>query len=164
MAEETPKRRPGGQPKPLAERKAHNFTFRGRPDLRGALAAKAEHNQRSLSEEIEHRLYRDLEREKIDQDIKKMHTAAFVMAVRQAGFQIVRDAGGNVTINISPEMLLAEADGLLRSGFVAAENVDKSPTEIMTERVAKAAAEQVAERVEALLREAGLIRRNEGAA
>ena len=41
--------------------------------------------------------------------------------MRQAGFQIVREAGGNVTVNVSPELLRAEADGVLRSGFVAAE-------------------------------------------
>ena len=62
-------------------------------------------------------------------------------AIRQAGFQIVRDGGGNVTVNVSPELLLAEADGILRSGFVADENVDRSPLEIMVKRTVEEAVE-----------------------
>jgi hypothetical protein len=76
-----------------------------------------------------------------------------IQAIRQAGFQIVREVGGNVTVNVSPELLLAEADGILRSGFVAPENVDKSPLEIMVERVMKN-----------VLAEAGLLGRSKGAA
>ena len=48
--------------------------------------------------------------------------------------------------------LFAEADGILRSGFIAEENIDKSPTEIMIERVV----ERV---VENALAKAGLLGR-----
>lgn len=124
------------------------------------LAAAAKNTGRSISEEIERRLneWKSLERTK--EDIEKLHAASKVQldtnriqAIRQAGFQIIRDAGGNVTVNVSPELLLAEADGILRSGFVASENIDKSPMEIMIERA-----------VEAALEKHGLFGRKKGAA
>ena len=62
-----------------------------------------------------------------------------IQAIRQAGFQIVRDGSGEVTVNVSPELLLAEADGILRSGFVADEN--RSPLEIMVKRTVEEAVE-----------------------
>lgn len=171
MAKERAKRRPGGQPKPPGERKAHNLTFRARPGLRDALEAAAARAGRSISEEIEFRLYRDFSWEESKRSIETMVAetkaqldASRIQAIRKAGFQIVREAGGGVTVNVSPALLLAEADGILRSGFVAEADLDKSPTEIMTERVAKRAADHAVERIETLLHEAGLLRRNKGAA
>jgi hypothetical protein len=65
-----------------------------------------------------------------------------------------------VTVNVSPELLLAEADGILRSGFVAEENIDKSPTEIMMERVLENFLTKHMERVlESLLAKHGLLGR-----
>ena len=58
-----------------------------------------------------------------------------------------------MTVNVSPDLLLAEADGILRHGFVAKENIDKSPTEIMIERA-----------VERALEKAGLLGRSKGRA
>jgi hypothetical protein len=162
MTDEHPKRRPGGQPKPPSERKRNNLTFRARDQLRAALESAADDSRRSVSEEIEFRLNRDFAWEAVKGDIDKMlaeakaaRDAAHIQAIRAAGAQIVREAGGNVTVSVSPELLLAEAAGILRSGFVAEENVDKSPLEIVAER----AAERAAERVEKLLAEAGLLRR-----
>lgn len=48
----------GGQPKPAAERKRNNLTFRVRDNLKSQLQASADENQRSLSKEIECRLER----------------------------------------------------------------------------------------------------------
>ena len=56
---ENQKRRPGGQPKPAAERKRNNLTFRARDQLRTALEFAAAASGRSVSEEIEFRLNRD---------------------------------------------------------------------------------------------------------
>ena len=39
--------------------------------------------------------------------------ATYIQALRQAGFQIRREADGNVTVNVSPEFLHAEADGII---------------------------------------------------
>jgi hypothetical protein len=107
--------------------------------------------QRSISEEIEFRLNRDFS-DDIDRlraetraylDIAKAQLDADrIAAIRQAGFQIVREAGGKVTVNVSAELLLAEADGILRSGFVAAENVDKSVLEVLVEKAVTAALEK----------------------
>ena len=46
-----------GRPKmPLEERKGINLTFRARKDLRDRLGIAAAVNQRSISEEVEHRI------------------------------------------------------------------------------------------------------------
>ena len=142
------KRKRGGQPKPPAERKRNNLTFRARDQLKAALETAAAASERSVSEEIEFRLNRDFSWEAGKQRIEQMIAetkaqldASRIQAIRQAGFQIVRDGGGNVTVNVSPELLLAEADGILRSGFVADENVDRSPLEIMVKRTVEEAVE-----------------------
>jgi hypothetical protein len=54
--EALPRRKRGGQPKPAAERKRNNLTFRVRDNLRAQLQASADQHQRSLSEECEYRL------------------------------------------------------------------------------------------------------------
>ena len=142
------KRKRGGQPKPPAERKRNNLTFRARDQLKAALETAAAASERSVSEEIEFRLNRDFSWEAGKQRIEQMIAetkaqldASRIQAIRQAGFQIVRDGSGDVTVNVSPELLLAEADGILRSGFVADENVDRSPLEIMVKRTVEEAVE-----------------------
>ena len=74
---------------------------------------------------------------------KTTHDAAHIRRIRAAGAQIVREAGGKVTVNVSPELLLAEADGILRSGFIASEDVDKSVAEIVSEKTADRAVERI---------------------
>jgi hypothetical protein len=157
--DENQKRRPGGQLKPPTERKRNNLTFRVRDQLKTALESAVAASGRSVSEEVEFRLNRDFSWEAGKQRIEEMVAetkarldASRIQAIRQAGFQIVREVGGNVTVNVSPELLLAEADGILRSGFVAPENVDKSPTEIMIERTVERA-------IENALAKAGLLGR-----
>jgi hypothetical protein len=119
---EKPKR---GRPRRYAPGRRPTLTFRVQEAMHRELTKTAKDNQRSISEEIERRL----------DEWGRLRSTELVRAIRQAGFQIVRDAGGNVTVNVSPELLLAEADGILRSGFIAEENIGKSPTEIMIERV-----------------------------
>jgi hypothetical protein len=148
------------------ERRTDMITFRVRGSLGDRLRKTAAKSERSLSDEIEYRLEQSFDWEATKGGIDKMlaearaaHDAANIQAIRKAGFQIVREAGGKVTVNVSPELLLAEADGIRRSGFVAEENVDKSPLEIVADR----AAERATERVEKLLAEAGLLKRKGGA-
>ena len=144
----------------------NNLTFRARDQLRTALESAAAASGRSVSEEIEFRLNRDfsweagkLRIEEMVAETKAQLDASRIQAIRQAGFQIVREVGGNVTVNVSPELLLAEADGILRHGFVAEENIDKSPTQIMIERVIKREFETVKREFEGTLRDAGLLGR-----
>jgi hypothetical protein len=64
------KRRRGGQPKPANERKRNNLTFRVRDKLRADLTAAAEANQRSVSEEIEHRVEASFVYERVIGDVR----------------------------------------------------------------------------------------------
>jgi hypothetical protein len=159
VAGEAKQSRRRGRPRRWAPGKRPTLTFRVQEDMHKELAATAKHAGRSISEEIERRLNEwagwqkaKLDIERMLADAKTEVAARRIQAIRQAGFQIQREAGGNITVNISPEMLFAEADGILRSGFVAEENIDKSPTEIMIERVV----ERV---VENALAKAGLLGR-----
>jgi hypothetical protein len=135
MKQPQPKRRRGGQPKPAAQRKRNNLTFRVRDQLRERLEKAAAANDRSISEEIEHRLNRDFGWEATKSDIDEMlaqaraeRSTARVYALRAAGLQILREIEGRPTrVVIDLETLLAEADGIargLRSGFVD----DKAPS------------------------------------
>jgi hypothetical protein len=143
-----------GRPRRYAPGKRPILAFRMAESMYKDLVKGAKDNKRSLSEEIEFRLGQWAEVPRLLAQAKAARDQAHIQAIRQAGFQIVREAGGggNVTVNVSPELLLAEADGILRSGFVAPENVDKSPTEIRMQRL-------IQETVEALLEKHGLIGR-----
>jgi hypothetical protein len=152
----------GRPPKASGERRNDTITFRVRASLGDQLRRTAAKSTRSLSDEIEYRLEQSFAWEaakinidKLLEEAKTARSAAHIQALREAGFQLVRESGGKVTVNVSPELLRAEADGILRSGFVPKENIDKSVAEIVAER----AAERAAERVEKLLAEAGLLRR-----
>jgi hypothetical protein len=147
-----------------------NLTVRVTKSAYQELSKAAGKAGRSVSEEIEFRVHEWTEAQNMRAEAKVQLDANRIQAIRKAGFQIVRDAekartisldsgsyaltGGNVTVNVSPELLLAEAEGILRSGFVAEENIDKSPQEIMIQ------IQRVVERaVENALTKAGLIGR-----
>ena len=149
-----------------------NLTVRVTKSAYQELIKAAAKNGRSVSEEIEFRVHEWAQTENMRKEAKTSLIAAEtqldvarIQAIRKAGCQIVRDAGGNVTVSMSPALLLTEAEGFLRyqaglrqetdpairaamqsagygttpaaapedmgSGFVAKENVDKSPQEIM---------------------------------
>jgi hypothetical protein len=110
--------------------KRNNLTFRVRDQLRERLEQAAQANQRSVSEEIEHRLNRDFAWEAANGDIAQLlaqaraeRSTARVHALRAAGLQILREIEARPTrVIIDIETLLAEADGIargLRSGFSA---------------------------------------------
>ena len=111
-------------------------------ELRATAAAAG----KSISETIEQRLSAWSELEALRADARRMVAeakaavdVARIQAIRQAGFQIVREAGGGaVTVNVSTELLLTKSYGILRSGFVAPDAVDKSPLEIAIERAVAA--------------------------
>jgi hypothetical protein len=70
MTQEPRKRRRGGQPKPAAERKTHNLTFRARPQLRADLEKTAAGAHRSMSEQIEYLISRAIEWERVLGDLE----------------------------------------------------------------------------------------------
>jgi hypothetical protein len=112
--------------------KAGNRTSRLAPlnlrtteEMRAKLEEAAAAAGRNLTQEVEFRLNRDLSWEATKQDIERLRAEAAtaleatrIQAIRQAGFQIVREAGGGVSVNVSPELLHAEADDIMRSGLV----------------------------------------------
>jgi hypothetical protein len=129
MSDERQKRRRGGQPKDPEQRKRNNLTFRVRDQLKAALEAAATASGRSVSEEVEFRVTRDLAAEGARTDATKtlakaaaVLSAAYGQALRGAGLQILREIEGKPTRAIVDlETLLAEADGIargMRSGFV----------------------------------------------
>jgi predicted transcriptional regulator len=68
LSDALPKRR-GRPPNPFRE-KRQNYTFRIRNDLRGALKVLAKQSGRSVSEEIEYRLERSVERDAVEEWLK----------------------------------------------------------------------------------------------
>jgi hypothetical protein len=116
--------------------------------LRKRIEREAAKSDRSMNAEMNARLERSFDAEDVIKDARRLYAeasaakdAARVQAIRQAGFNIVREHG-NVTVNVSADLLLAEADGISRSGFVAAENVNRSPTEIAIENAVARALEK----------------------
>src|SRR5690242_17281954 len=127
------KRKPVGRPpgqRPVIAMRIH-------PDLHEQLVQSAADQKIPLAEDAANRLRQSFDIDKLLEEAKTARNAERIQAIREAGCQIVRDAGGNVTVNVSPELLLAEADGILRSGFVAKEEVGKSMVEIAAERSAE---------------------------
>jgi hypothetical protein len=183
MAAKHDQKRRRGRPRRYAPGKRPTLTFRVQEDMHRDLAKTAKAKGYSISEEIEHRLTEWAQagniREQAEDMREEAKTAliaastqldvARIQAIRKAGCQILRDAGGNVTVNVSPELLLAEAEGVLRyqvdiqqetdpairaalQSAMGEENVDKSPQEIMIQRVVERA-------IENALTKAGLIGR-----
>ena len=138
-------KRKRGRPRKYAPGRV-NLTVRVTKSAYQELSKTAAKNGRSVSEELEFRAHEWAEDKNMRAEAKAWRDAARIQAIRKAGFQIVRDAekartisldsgsyavtGGNVTVNVSPELLLAEAEG-----FVAEENVDKSTQQITIEQV-----------------------------
>ncbi|MCJ2086376.1 Arc family DNA-binding protein [Methylobacterium sp. E-005] len=86
-----PKKR-GRPPKPAAERRRHNQTFRCNDEMLARLQAVADKNQRSISEEVERRLEESFSNENLLEDLRSAAYAASEQAwddyvKRQAGEQ-----------------------------------------------------------------------------
>ncbi len=116
-------------------------------DLRDRLEEAATASGRSLGQEVEYRLTRALEIDGMHAETKALRDAAAsardaarIQAIRDAGFQLVREAGG-ISVNVSPDMLHAEADGRLRSGFIAGRESDSTLEAVVRRLVSEALAE-----------------------
>ena len=97
------------------------FNFRMSESLRQRLSESAEQAGLSLTEEAELRLNRDFAWEASKQDIEamkrdaaKLRDTEHLIALRLAGFQILRELDGRPTrVVVDLQSLLAEADGIL---------------------------------------------------
>lgn len=127
--DQPPKRPRGRPPKYAGQGKRQNFSFRITEKMRERLIESVKESGRSLSEEIEFRINRDLGWEQTKSDINKLlaeaaaiRDAAYVHALRAAGLMILREIEGKPTrATVDLQTLLAEADGIargLRSGFI----------------------------------------------
>jgi len=131
--DQPPKRLRGRPPKYAGQGKRQNFSFRITEKMRERLIESVKESGRSLSEEIEFRINRDLGWEQTKSDINKMlaeaaaiRSAAYVHALRAVGLMILREIEGKPTrAVVDLQTLLAEADGLargLRPGFFEGES------------------------------------------
>ena len=127
--DQPPKRPRGRPPKYAGQGKRQNFSFRITEKMRERLIESVKESGRSLSEEIEFRINRDLGWEQTKSDINKLlaeaaaiRDAAYVHALLAAGLMILREIEGKPTrATVDLQTLLAEADGIargLRSGFI----------------------------------------------
>ena len=124
-----------GRGRPPKYGKRRNFNFRLSEKARQALVKSAEKAERSLSEELEFRVNRDLGWEAAKGDIEEMRaraaaweSASMINAIRAAGLAILREIDARpVRVIVDLETLLAETDGIargLRPGFLD----DKTPS------------------------------------
>jgi hypothetical protein len=132
---------------PDNERDARDFAhlkLRCRESLRARIEQKAAEHGCSINAEMVNRLERSLEAEDELEKAREIRSADGIAAIREAGFQLVRGMGGETTINISPEMLLREADGITRNGFIAREVWEEgySPLEASMKRIMKEVLEE----------------------
>jgi hypothetical protein len=144
MTDQPQKRKRGGQPKPAAERKRNNMTFRVRDSLRAELQASADKHQRSVSEEIEYRLEHSFQAERILGGLQEFGRKAERAARIQEGVE-------------APPVQFMSPDEAAKP-FQPAPIMPPALKEAFKEAIDEAAA-RVAERVEKLLTEAGLVHR-----
>ena len=118
-----PRRGRGRPPKPDAEKSGPTLSFRVKPKLRAALVEAAERNQRSLSEEAEHRLELSVHDDSIDaalfgdpgiKAICFMVAAALQGAKARTGSEL-QDLGNDKLIALAGAQTLALLDGYRRA-------------------------------------------------
>jgi hypothetical protein len=91
--------------------------LRCRESLRTEIEKRASRRGRSVNGEINALLQRALAAEGYLEEAKAVRDAAYIQAIREAGLQLVHEAGGH-TVNVSLELLHSTADGIIRSGFL----------------------------------------------
>ena len=115
MAAKHNEKRRRGRPRRYAPGKRPTLTFRVQEDMHRDLAKTAKAKGYSISEEIEHRLTEWAQSKNMLEEAKTQLDVCRIQAIRMAGGQIVREAGGNVTVSVSPALLMTEAEGILRN-------------------------------------------------
>ena len=134
MAPKKLRRKPGP---PARYGRRPTLTIRLQEPLYRTIKEAAAAHGKSLSEEIEDRLeagatLEAARREAAEllavarrdlSDVNALRHPTRIQALREAGHQIVREAGGKITVNVIPEALETLADGILRSVFVMQEQL-----------------------------------------
>ena len=152
MAAKSRKRKKPGPPARYSYRPT--LTIRLQEPVYKAIKAAAAAHGKSLSEEIEGRLGRDLSWEKTKGDIDQLHAearaavdASRVRALRIAGLQILRETTGRPTrVIIDFLSMIAEADGIakgLRPGFMPDNAPPVEPPRPMTEQEERQALDEI---------------------
>src|SRR5262249_50756994 len=161
MTEEPrPKRRRGGQPKPAAERKRNNLTFRARDQLKADLEKAATAANRSVSEEIEFRLGQSFQWEKVVGDLESLKARIGEMQRQTEAAKRYRGGWGKIYNPPVPGGVLLFEPGthnIPQSGFEApnAPPPSVTPPPVMREAVRV----EVQTAVREILEEAGLLRK-----
>jgi|tagenome__1003787_1003787.scaffolds.fasta_scaffold20380484_1 hypothetical protein len=118
-----PKKR--GRPAiPAAEKKARNFTFRSRGDLHERLSGAAAANQRSISEEIEHRIEQSFQIEQRIEEMRSQFNQRIQVVEAEAKLGMARVAEAAEQKNASLRERLDEFERELEKHDAAAAMVD----------------------------------------
>jgi hypothetical protein len=153
-----PKRRRGGQPKPAAERKRNNLTFRARDQLRADLEKAASEANRSMSEEIEYRLGRALQWEKVLGDVEAFRAQLAEYKIRFAEAERQRKLyDPSPQLGLGARWFLPGMHNIPESGFEDPNAPPPSPT--LPPVVREAVRVEVQTAVREILEEAGLLSR-----
>jgi hypothetical protein len=143
-----PKRRRGGQRKPAAERKRNNLTFRVRDQLRADLEQAAAANQRSVSEEIEHRIERSFVVDATLGDIEAFRRRAIAAEAHARGY-------GTLWTSSGPQHFPPGSHNIPQSGFITPQEAAAPPPAY---GLPPAIRDAIRDEIRAVLAEAGLLR------
>jgi hypothetical protein len=160
MTQERPKRRRGGQPKPAAERKRNNLTFRARDQLKADLEKAAAAANRSVSEEIEFRLGQSFQWEKVLGDLESFKARIAEMQRRTEAAERHRAGWGKIydpTVPGGVRLFEPGTHNIPQSGFE--DPNAPSPSVTLPPVMREAVRSEVQSAVREILEEAGLLRK-----
>jgi hypothetical protein len=158
--EPRPKHRRGGQPKPAAERKRNNLTFRARDQLKADLEKAAAASNRSVSEEIEFRVGQAFQWEKVLGDLEAFKLRMAEMQRQTEAAERYRAGWGKIYDPSVPGGVRWFAPGthnIPQSGFEDPNAPPSSPT--LPPVLREAVRSEVQSAVREILEEAGLLRK-----
>jgi hypothetical protein len=167
MTQQPRLKRRGGQPKPAAERKRNNLTFRARDQLKADLEKAAAAANRSVSEEIEYRLGQAFQWEKVLGDLEGFKTRVAEMQRQteaaerhRAGWGKMYDAKTGGVVWFPPE-----THNIPQSGFISEEEAAApfQPQPTLPPILREAVRTEVQTAVRAILEEAGLLSKKKSA-
>ena len=157
--EPRPKRRRGGQPKPAAERKRNNLTFRARDQLKADLEKAAAASNRSVSEEIEFRLSQAFQWEKVLGDLESFKARMGEMQRQTEAAERYRAGWGkmyDLTVPGGVRWFEPGTHNIPQSGF---EDPNAPPPVTLPPVMREAVRVEVQTAVREILEEAGLLRK-----
>ena len=160
MTQEPRKRRRGGQPKPAAERKRNNLTFRARDQLKTQLEQAAATANRSVSEEIEFRLGQAFQWERVLGDLESFKARMGEMQRQTEAAERYRTGWGKIydpTVPGGVRWFEPGTHNVPQSGFEDPNAPPPPPT--LPPAMREAVRGEVQSAVREILEEAGLLRK-----